>query len=161
MSFHGVKFLHLAGLVLWLGPSAGGYFLMMTARLRGDDTAWLWLLREYLSLVYMEAGGLLVLVLSGAVMLAKRPAYRKAAWLKIKLVIVFAAFVPLEAAALLIYRLRVYPAVKAGAPLDEAILLFDRFSLVAGAVLALAVPAVMCLAVFKPWARKDGAPPSP
>jgi hypothetical protein len=153
VSYRVAKVLHLAGLVLWLGPTTGGYALIIIARLNGDVSAELWLFEAYLKLIYIEAFGLLLLLFSGAAMLMRRPAYRNALWLRLKLAIVLLIFIPLEAIQLVIYLLWVKPAFASGGPVQTALEAFDRFSLIAIIILAAAIPAVLYLAVFKPGGR--------
>lgn len=149
MSYNLAKSIHLAGLIIWLGIPTGGYFLMLAARLEGDASIFLWALREYLGLVHIEAFGLVLLILSGLKMRSEGP-FKSAAWLKKKLFIVFSVFAPFEAVQIIIYRFYVEKAFATGEGLGAAITLYDRFSIISFITLALTVPVVFWLAVFKP-----------
>lgn len=145
------KIFHLFGLVLWLGPSTGGYVLLIFARAEGrSHIAW-WLFTEYVKLVDAEAAGLTLLVVSGLTMLFSTPALKKARWLRYKLMMVFPVFVPLELAHLFIYHIVVFKAFSSGRGMAAAMALYDRFAFVSAVILFMTIPAVFMLAVFKPW----------
>jgi hypothetical protein len=150
MLYKPAKLMHLAGLVLWLGPSTGAYLLIILARREHQSNVEFWLLREYLTLIHLEVLGLLVLLISGTLMRISSPALREARWLKLKLLIVFFFFVPVEAAQLLIYHLVVKKAFLTGKSVAEAVRLFDNFSLAVIAPLVVAIAAVFFLAIFRP-----------
>ncbi|MFQ5464736.1 MAG: hypothetical protein ACE5EI_02280 [Thermodesulfobacteriota bacterium] len=148
------KAFHLVGLVTWLGPSTGGYLLLLLARGDGNPVAELWLLDRYLVLIHVEAAGLALMLATGLVMRLSAPALKEARWLKLKLLKVFCVIVPLEAAQLLIYHITVKPAVASGIGVAGAVRAFDLFSLVALVLLAITVPLVFYMAVFKPEIKK-------
>lgn len=150
MLYNGAKLIHLAGLVLWLGPSTGAYLLIMLARSGQQSSIELWLLEQYLSLIHLELFGLALLIISGTVMRLSRPPLAHAWWLKLKLLIVFLFFVPVEAAQFLIYHFIVKKALVTGTSTREAIQLFDNFSVAIIAPLLAAIAVVFFLAVFKP-----------
>ncbi len=145
------KIFHLTGLILWLGPSTGGFLVLLSARLRGQETVALWLFKEYIRLIEIEAIGLLILVLSGLTMRSLAPALKRAAWLRYKLRIVFPVFIPLELSQLYIYHFIVDKAFLSGKGIAEAIALYDRFMVFSAVILILAVPAVFILAVLRPF----------
>ena len=152
MLYRSAKLFHLAGLVLWLGPSTGGYLLILLARSDGGPAIELWLMREYLHLIHIETLGLFMLLASGATMRRAQRGLAGARWLKVKLVIVFLVFIPLEAAQLVIYHMVVKRAflTGAGVGVEEAFELYWKFSLFAAVVLAVTIPPVFYLAVFRP-----------
>lgn len=148
------KIFHLWGLVLWLGPSAGGYVLLTFARAQDRGYIVYWLFREYVKLVDAEAVGLILLVASGLTMRFSTPALKKARWLRYKLAIVFPIFIPLELIQLYIYHTVVYRAFSSGKGMAEAIALYDRFTLVSVIILFITIPAVFVLAVVRPFGNK-------
>ena len=150
MLYRSAKLFHLAGLVLWLGPSTGGYLLILLARSDGGPAIELWLMREYLHLIHIETLGLFMLLASGATMRRAQRGLARERWLKVKLVIVFLVFIPLEAAQLVIYYMVVKRAFLTGVLIDEAFELYWKFSLFAAVVLAVTIPPVFYLAVFRP-----------
>jgi len=148
--YKAAKLFHIAGLIVWLGPSTGGYLLMLMAGAAGNETARLWLFGEYLFLIYVEVAGLLMLLTSGAFMLSSSPALKRAPWLRLKLLVVFLIFIPLEATQLLIYNNIMRRALSAGGTLKDAARIFDRFGLAAFFILLVTIPLVFYLAVFRP-----------
>lgn len=144
------KIFHLTGLVLWLGPSTGGYILLLLARYRHEAPVEAWLFKEYLNLIHLEAFGLATLVCSGLAMRLSMRALGTALWLKRKLFIVFPVFIPFEALQLYIYHSVVKRAFLTGAGVAEAIALYDRFSIISFVILGVSVPVVFYLAVFRP-----------
>lgn len=144
------KLFHIAGLVLWLGPGTGGYILFLFARYKHMAASELLILRGYIRLVDIEAASLLILIISGAVMRSSAPALKEAVWLKWKLLVVFFIFLPLEAANLYICHSLIANALETAGGVEEAILLYDRFSILAGILLGVGVPVVFWLAIFKP-----------
>ena len=155
------KTFHLVGLVTWLGPSAGGYLLLLLARGEPNPAAELWLLDRYLVLIYVEAAGLALMLVTGLVMRLSNPALKEARWLKLKLLKVFCVIVPIEAAQLIVYHITVKPAVRSGIGVEGAVRAFDLFSLAAVALLAITVPLVFYMAVFKPEIKKMERLPPP
>lgn len=153
--YSALKLLHLIGLVAWLGPSTGGYVLLMLARMRGGSAEALPMLGDYITLVDIEAGGLAVLVLSGLALRLLRPAYKDALWLKRKLLIVQYIFIPLEVANLYLCHFVLGGALEGRVGVIRAFLIYDWFSILGAVLLGVTLPAVLILAVFKPWVRKD------
>jgi hypothetical protein len=154
MAYRLAKIFHLLGLVTWLGPSTGGYLLVLLARHEASSAATLWLLVEYTTLIHVEAAGLGLLIASGAAMRLLAPTLKHAGWLKIKILKVFCVVVPLEAGQLVIYHRLVRPAAAAGEGVAEALRVFDLFSLVAVVILAPTVAGIFYLAVFRPPIRR-------
>ena len=149
------KLTHIAALVIWLGPSSGGYYLIVTSEMGGNSSVALWLREEYLALIHLEALGLLLLVTSGVVMLftAQRPLIREL-WFRVKVTIVAVIFIPIEVIQLYLYHRYVSSAFALGLGIEESILLFDRFSIIALVLFIPALPTALYLAIFKPGAAK-------
>jgi uncharacterized membrane protein len=153
MNYKLLKLLHISSLVTWLGPSTGGYYLIYLSRMSGQSRIEMWLRNEYTALVYIETFGLLLLIASGlGMLLTSKKTLIGQRWLKIKLFIVTSVFIPLEAIQLYIYHGLINNAFQTGTGIEHAILIFDRFSIAALAVLILTVPAVFWLAFLKPGA---------
>ncbi|MBI2412227.1 MAG: hypothetical protein HYV24_03355 [Deltaproteobacteria bacterium] len=150
MYYKHAKFAHLLGLILWIGPSTGGYLLFLLARYQKNDAVVLWLLDRFINLVHLEAAGLLILIASGFFMRSAVPELRYARWLKRKLAIVFAVFVPFELANLYIYDFIIKKAFSTGVGIAEAMLLYDKFSIISALVLLITIPFVFWLAIFRP-----------
>lgn len=142
------KIIHLFGLIAWLGPSSGAYLLFLIARLQDNGPIYLWIFKQYINLVHIETAGLITLLISGFTMRIAA-GLQSAWWLKKKLAIVFAVFVPLEAAQLLTFHLHIKKALATGG-LFAAIQAFDALSVIFFPMLVLGVPAVFFLAVTKP-----------
>lgn len=152
MYYNHAKFAHLLGLILWLGPSTGGYLLLLLARYQKNDAVVLWLFDRFVNLVHLEAAGLVILIASGFAMRSAVPELRYARWLKRKLTIVFAVFVPFELAHLYISDFVIKKAFSTGAGITEAMLLYDKFSIIAALALIITIPFVFWLAIFRPGA---------
>jgi uncharacterized membrane protein len=151
MNYNLLKLLHIIGIVTWLGPSLGGYYMIIFSFLTHQSEIELWLRQEYLSLVYIEIAGFLVIVLSGLLMLiSSKWALLSQLWLRIKGLIVIFIFIPLELIQLYIYNGPLKKAFISGTGIKEAALMFDRFSVFAIIIITLTVPAVMALGIFKP-----------
>lgn len=148
------KSFHLAGLILWLGPSTGGYILLLLANHSGNPEIISWIYKEYINLIYIETLGLVILLTTGFTMRHTAPELKKAGWLKRKLLIVFLLFIPFELAQLYIYLSVVLPAIERG-ELQNAIRIFGRFSLISAITLALTIPTVFYLAVLRPEYQKN------
>lgn len=149
------KLFHIVAIVIWLGPSTGGYLLILISHIHKQPEVEMWLRREYVSLIYIETTGFLMLLSSGLGMLySSRWALLKQWWLRTKLAIILIAILPIVALQFYIYHIRVKRAFMTGKGMEEAIFLYDRFSIVAFLILALAVPAVFWLAVFKPKGKE-------
>ena len=154
MNYKLLKLIHISSLVTWLGPSTGGYYLIYLSRINGQSRIEMWLRNEYITLVHVETYGLLLLIASGlGMLLASNKALIGQLWLKIKIIIVISAFIPLEVIQLYIYHGLINNAFQTGTGIEHAILIYDRFSIAALAVLILTVPAVLWLAFLKPGSK--------
>jgi hypothetical protein len=151
MKYNIFKLLHILGIVTWLGPSLGGYYMIIFSLLSNQREIELWLRQEYLFLVHIESAGLLLIVLSGILMVISTSwTLLKQFWLRMKILIVFLVFVPFELIQLYLYQGPLREAFSSGIGIEEAILMFDRFSVLCIVLFSLAVPAVLVLAIFKP-----------
>lgn len=104
----------------------------------------------------METAGFLLLISSGLGMLySARWTLIKQWWLRTKLIIISVAILPLVVLQFYIYQRIVRQAFITGIKMEDAIFLYDRFSIVGFLVLALAVPAIFWLVVFKPGKGSD------
>jgi hypothetical protein len=137
---------------MWLGPSLGGFWMIILSRLSKQSEVEIWLRQEYLSLIDVETTGLFIIILSGLGMLvSSKWVLLTQLWLKIKGFIVVLIFLPLvELIQLNLYHKHLKEAFTTGAGIKEAILLFDRFCVISIILLAITVPVVLIMGIFKP-----------
>jgi uncharacterized membrane protein len=156
MKYNFFKLIHITGIVTWLGPSTGGFILIYLSQSSEQSAIELWLRQEYLSLVHIETAGLIIIILSGLGMLYSSAATLRAkSWIKIKGYIILTVFLPLELIQLYLYQGSLKTAFASGQGLREAISLFDTFSVIAFVLLAITVPVVFIMGIFKPdWSNK-------
>lgn len=151
MNYNLFKLIHITAIAIWLGPSAGGYFMIIVSRLNKEPNMEMWLRKEYLGLIYVETASFLILVLTGIGMIySTRWMILKERWLRIKLSIVLVAILPVVFLQFYIYEAIVKKAFISRIGIEEAISVYDGFSKVALIILFIAVPAAAALAVFKP-----------
>jgi uncharacterized membrane protein len=151
MKYNFFKLIHITGLVTWLGPSTGGFIMVYLSLSSEQIVIELWLRQKYLSLVHIETAGLIIIIVSGlGMLLSSAETLRGKSWIKIKGYIVILVFVPLELVQLYLYHVPFKKAFASGQGLQEAILLFDRFSVIAFVLLAITVPVVFIMGIFKP-----------
>jgi hypothetical protein len=154
MKYNLFKLFHIIGIVLWLGPSSGGFLMIFFSRLLKQGEVEIWLRQEYLSLIYLETTGLFIIILSGLGMLiSSKWVLLTQLWLRIKGFIVVLIFLPLELIQLYLYHEYLKKAFISELGIEEAILLFNRFSVIAFILLAITVPVVLIMGVFKPVRR--------
>src|SRR6059058_4342504 len=81
--------LHLLGLLVWIGPSLGGYYLLLAARRSGDPKLLDWVRRRWQTILNVEHLGLALVLGSG---LARAAALgwlaHLPAWLALKLLVI-------------------------------------------------------------------------
>lgn len=155
MKYNLFKLIHIAAIAIWLGPSAGGYFMIIVSHLNKEPTIEMWLRREYLLMIYFETASFIIIVMSGFGMIySTKWAILRKWWLRIKLFIILFSIVPLVFLQFYLYEMVIKRAFLTGVGVEEAISFFDRFSKVALLILFIAVPAVSALAVFKPALKK-------
>jgi hypothetical protein len=146
-----LKLFHILGIVIWLGPSTGAYYMILFAHLSGQKATELWLRQHYLPFIHLETAGLLVILASGVLMvISALQAFLSQWWMKAKILTVISVFIPLELIQLYFYRSVLNPAFSTGRGVSDAIWQFDRFSALAIVVLTIAVPLVLVLSIFKP-----------
>lgn len=151
MSYNLYKLIHIVAIAIWLGPSAGGYFMIIVSHLNKEPNMEMWLRQQYLGLIYVETASFLIVVLTGLGMIySTRWTILKAWWLRIKLSIVLVVILPLVLMQFYIYETIVKSAFITRIGIEEAISLYDIFSKVALIILFIAVPAAAALAVIKP-----------
>lgn len=149
------KLFHLIGVVLWLGPSTGAYYMIIFSLVDEQHSIELWLRQHYISFVHFQLVGFFLIIATGLLMiLAVQGTLLRQWWLKMKIYIVGIIFIPLEAIQLYLYQIRINKAFKTGMGIREAITLFDWFSVVAIVLLTLTIPAVFILGVFKPVKKR-------
>ena len=151
MKYNLFKLFHIIGIVAWLGPSLGGFLMIFLSHLSNQSVVEIWLRQEYISLIYIETTGLFIIILSGlGMLLSSKWILRTQLWLRIKGFIVVLIFSPLELIQLYLYHGHLKEAFASGTGIKEAILLFDRFSVIAFVLLAITVPVVLIMGIFKP-----------
>lgn len=158
MKYNFFKLIHVAGMVTWLGPSTGGSIMVYLSQSSKQSVIELWLRQEYLLLIHIETAGLIIIILSGlGMLLSSAETLRGELWIKIKSYIVMSVFLPLELIQLYLYHGSLKTAFSSEQGLREAISLFDRFSVTAFVLLAITVPVVFIMGIFKPGRSKtDG-----
>jgi hypothetical protein len=150
------KLFHLIGVVLWLGPSTGAYYMIIFSIANGQRTIELWLRQHYVSFVHFELLGLFLIIASGLLMvIAMRWVLLRQWWLKMKIYIALTIFIPLEVIQLYMYHFSIMKAFKTGIGIKEATIRFDWFTVIALVLLTLTVPAVFILGVFKPVRKRN------
>jgi hypothetical protein len=146
--------LHLLGLLLWIGPTLGGYFILRAARGTGDPKLVAWVRRPYQTLLAVEHFGLLLVLASGLGRawtlgwLADPPA-----WLWLKLLLVGLVVVPVELADIWIGHFLAGPALAGVRPSPAParhLRLQDRFAAYSAAPLAATLLLIVFLVVWKP-----------
>ncbi len=125
--------------------------MIIISRLSKQSEIEIWLRQAYLSLIYVETTGLFIIILSGLGMLvSSKWVLLTQWWLRIKVFIVVLIFSPLELIQLNLYHKHLKAAFTSGAGIKEAILLFDRFCVISFILLAITVPVVLIMGIFKP-----------
>lgn len=144
--------LHLFGLLLWIGPSLGGYFVLRAARRTGDPGLLRWVRLRWQTLLGAEHIGLAIVLLAGLARawtlgwLASPPL-----WLVLKLLLVGLLVIPIELFDIWV-AVRVRRAIRrAGPDLDRRLAIQDRVTDYSALPLALVLIAVVYLVVWKPW----------
>ncbi|MDA8065034.1 MAG: hypothetical protein M0031_05955 [Thermaerobacter sp.] len=103
ISYHSFFLLHILGLLVWLGPSTGGYYVYWSARRAGPTSLVIWTMKRAHVLYDVEHVGLALLLIGGAGMLATGrwvvswPPQPGDGWLVLKLILVAAVILPFEA----------------------------------------------------------------
>ena len=93
MKYNLFKLFHIIGIVMWLGPSLGGFWMIIISRLSKQSEIEIWLRQAYLSLIYVETTGLFIIILSGLGMLvSSKGVLLTQLWLRIKVFIVVLIF---------------------------------------------------------------------
>ena len=93
------KLLHIAGLILWLGPSGGAWLLVQLSKRRLDQQSPEYndLYRDFIKFFWVEHLGLFLLLGSGVLLLTM---YGYSAldwrWLQVKIALILLILVPIE-----------------------------------------------------------------
>lgn len=146
--------LHLLGLLLWIGPSLGGYYMVRAARASRDGLLIAWVAERWQRVLLVEHLGLLLVLATGlaraAILgwLAHPPI-----WLFLKMMLVGVFVVPIELMDLWVAGFWVAPALRR--PRDKSALartlqLQDRFTAWTSLPLAATLIAILVLVVWKP-----------
>ena len=145
--------LHLFGLLLWIGPSLGGYFFLLAAQRTADPKLIRWVRARWQTILVVEHFGLLLTLVAGLARawslgwLADPPV-----WLTLKILLVGAAVIPIELADILVAHFWVQPAVTRNAPdLDRRFAVQDRLTAYSALPLAFVLVIIVVLVVWKPW----------
>lgn len=150
-------FLHFAGIILWLGPTLGGYYMYLQARsqaLRCEHVDLpLWTLKQFMRLTRIEHIGLVMLITGGfgrmglgGWRLSETP------WLQYKLLIFFLVIMVLELADLYMTEWMLRRALSSDDAwrISRAIKAYDCFLSIGVVVLLFSLPPIFVLAIFKP-----------
>jgi uncharacterized membrane protein len=109
--------LHLFGLLLWIGPSLGGYFMLRSAQRTGDAKLIGWVRARWQTILIVEHLGLLLTLAAGlarAWSLGWLP--DPPVWLTLKLLLIGVAVIPLELLDVFVAHFWVRPALGRGGP---------------------------------------------
>ncbi len=148
------KMLHITGLILWLGPSSGVFYLIIKSALSEEHIIELWLREAYMDMIYLEVFALAFIILTGIGMIvSSKKQLLGAGWLRLKLLIVGMVFVPVEALQFYIYRFYLLPSIHTDKGLTYAISMIDNFNIIAWIILSITLPIVFFLAIFKPGGK--------
>jgi uncharacterized membrane protein len=155
MRYNLFKLFHIVGIVAWLGPSTGVYYMIIYSVLLKESAVEIWLRQQYLSLINIQIAGLIILISSGVLMvIATGWVILKQWWLRTKVFIVVAIFIPLELIQVFLYHSKLMTALEKGTGFEYSIQLFDAFSVFSIALLTIAVPLVLVLSIFKPEKKR-------
>ena len=145
--------LHLFGLLLWIGPSLGGYFMLLSAQRTADPKLIRWVRVRWQTILVVEHLGLLLTLVAGLARawslgwLADPPT-----WLVLKLLLIGLVVIPLELVDIFVAHFWVQPALARGDPdLDRRFEVQDRLAAYTALPLALVLVAIVALVVGKPW----------
>ncbi len=157
--FFPCKLLHLIGLIVWIGPSLGGFWMLLRAEKTGDEKLEIWVRRRFEQLVNVEHVGLLLLLVGGIGMVwATEWGPLKQGWFQWKLGIIIGVILPLEVADVTMVNFvvgRALREIQEGCGYTtrylEAVRSYKRFVMASVVLLAVALPAIFWLAIWKPF----------
>lgn len=153
------KLVHLVGVIIWIGPSLGGFWMLLQAEKSGDERLEIWARRRFEWLVNIEHVGLLLLLAGGIGMLYSTgwAALEYMRWFQWKLGIVVLVILPLEVADVAMVNFVLGRALRE-IPEDggyttrylAAVRSYKRFVMFSVVVLGVVLPLIFWLAVWKP-----------
>lgn len=160
ITYTSLKLIHLASLILWLGPGLGAWIMMLLINRHFGEPGRVSHLvyQAFLRLMWLEHIALVTLLLSGA-LLGWQSAQFDASWLQTKLLVIVLLIIPMEIIDIWFVHLRLpclFAKRQADSPYNtnEAYLLqlyHQRFTPLALVITPLAVVGIMFLAIAKPW----------
>ena len=158
--YHFYKMAHLGGVVLWIGPPLGAYWIHLRGFIRKDSPQEEFIERRirasFVGVLTVEHAGLLLLLLGGLGMLYETDwAYLRQAWMVWKIIAFLVFVIPIEILDIywgqiaVLRALKKYPGPGIGPELRAVFNRYDRFTF---ACIPLLVPlwiGFFYLAVFK------------
>ena len=152
------KLVHLVGLIIWIGPSLGGFWMLLQAEKSGDERLEIWVRRRFEWLVNVEHLGLLMLLAGGIGMISVDDWHAfRVTWFQWKMAIVVGVILPLEVADVAMVNFVLGRALREipenggySTRYLTAVRSYKRFVMASVVILAVALPAIFWLAVWKP-----------
>ncbi|MHC5021541.1 MAG: BamA/TamA family outer membrane protein, partial [Planctomycetota bacterium] len=154
MSFDAwLKAFHLLGVIFWIGPLLGGWWMVARADASGNAETIRWARKAFLPLVHLEHLGLVVWLTFGLWMAMRMPYTLTFGWMHAKLAIVGGVIVPLELWDMVVSHVLLPRALRAGddAAADAAIAKHRMLCKVSVMFLIPAVIGIVVLAVARPF----------
>lgn len=154
MSFDAwLKAFHLLGVIFWIGPLLGGWWMLARADKSGNPETIRWARKAFLPLVHIEHLGLVVWAVFGIWMAVRMPYTMGFGWMHAKLAIVFGCIVPIEIWDMAVSHGMLPKALKAGddAAVEAAIAKHRTLCKFSVMFLIPAVIAIVVLAVARPF----------
>lgn len=154
MSFDAwLKAFHLLGVICWIGPLLGGWWMLARADRSGDRATIVWARKAFLPLVHIEHFGLVIWLTFGIWMAVRMPYTLTFPWMHAKLGILAGAVVPLELWDMVVSHVVLPRALKSGdeAAIDAAIAKHRTLCKFSAILLIPAVVAIVILAAARPF----------